>query len=164
MVEINPVPIICQAREYKRPIVFSFHELDYVIHHSSLDNIEKLIWWLLAVETHRDPQLACLLSYQQFAYTLQMDHYTIHRALHRLVRMSFIQVNSLPDINKTDFTEEDISSLRLFMLSLPYEGLLLLKKSPSYKPTQAFQQGIFRQLPTLGRVLNKKNSPNNNDC
>lgn len=158
MGEINPVPIILQARAVKRPLNFSFHEIDYVCHSTGLSLLEKQIWWLLAVETNLDPQLACLLSYQQIAYTLQMDYPSVHRALHRLVRMGFIQVNDLPRYGKREFTPDELLYLRLFMLSLPYEGLLMLKKTPSYQPSKPYQQGIFRK-PSIALNLLKKYQP-----
>lgn len=160
MVEINPVPIILDARASKRPLSFSFHEIEYVCHSSCLNLIEKHFWWLLAVETNLDPQLACLLSYQQIAYTLQIDYPSVHRALHRLVQMGFIQVNDLPALSEKNFMHDDLLSMRLFMLSLPYEGLLMLRKTPHYKPSAHYQQGIFRK-PGIAFNLLKKYGLNN---
>lgn len=41
------------------------------------------------------------------------------------------------------------------MLSLPYEGLLMLKKPPNYKPAKHYQQGIFRKPGIKLNLLNK---------
>lgn len=156
MTDINPVPIICQAREFKRPITFSFYELDYVVHQGGLHPLEKFIWMLLAIETNGDAQLACLLSYQHIAYTLHADYQSVHCALHRLVNMGFIQVSSLPEVGQTVFTQEDMMTMRLFMLSLPLEGLLVLKKAPSHKPAENDRQRIYRKPPILLNLLKNK--------
>lgn len=157
MGEINPVPIICQARKTKRPITFSFYELDYVIHRPDMDLLDKLLWALLAIETNGDPELACLLSYQHIAYTLQADYQTVHRALHRLLNRGFIQASSLPKASETIFTQEDMMNMRLFMLSLPPEGLLVLKKAPASIPSSLNPPGIYRKPPILLNLLKNKN-------
>ncbi len=143
--------IVLDARTLTRTANVSLAEVLFVFSHTQLNEVEKILWMLFA--THADDSLSCTFSYAQISYCINQHHEIVHRALKRLIALGFLEAMSL---------REDFSALRLlqccrFIIALPLDGLLVLKKAEKCKkPAPMHEKGIYRRPPILINLLNNR--------
>ena len=126
MVESNATRVIRETRQTKYYLAISIAELQYVSKSKLLNATEKLIWINIASKTALDPNLSSSLTQNQIAEMVGKGPDAVYRAIRTLKFHGFLKSSYETGANAS-----------IYYLSLPAEGLEVLKGAPNRTVTSA---------------------------
>lgn len=126
MIKPSPTAIIREARELQQNATLSLSEMTFLIIHSEISDIAKLIWLWFAMQSVNDREFSYRFSYFQLIQIVNQPCVTIHDSILQLQNMGFIHFT---EMLPSTMVSTDLLKQHEVGLCLPMEGLLMLKRS-----------------------------------
>jgi len=129
MLEILPWRILRETRRFKKTIILSFAELEFLAKTDELTDSAKVLWFILALCSVENPRLIATTTYAALALKINKSCLEIYKLLSLLNVMGFIQVETLPKSYHEEIFPNQCHKSFTISLSFSLKGLLCLKKT-----------------------------------
>jgi len=129
MLEILPWRILRETRRFKKTIILSFAELEFLAKTEELSDSAKILWLILALCSVENPRLIATTTYAALSLKIHKSCVEIYRLLSLLNVMGFIQIENLPKSYHEEIFPNQCHKSFAISLSFSLKGLLCLKKT-----------------------------------